>query len=166
MWVLRSAFSYCCVDSDYTMSLGENDTLKWYTFNEGHAKAVREDKILLTNVSTDWCHPCKLMLKHTYSHRDVIDTLNKYFVCVYLNPDIERNYIFNGDSLSTINLVAYLFGEEQVAYPTTLFWFYPETQEKRSVHSGFMKPPDYLKLLAAAHAIRPFSKLGISLKID
>jgi hypothetical protein len=31
----------------------EKDTLKWYSFNEGHSKSVRENKILMINVSTD-----------------------------------------------------------------------------------------------------------------
>jgi thiol:disulfide interchange protein len=39
----------------------ETDTLNWLSFNEGHSKAIKEDKILLINVSTDWCYPCKMM---------------------------------------------------------------------------------------------------------
>lgn len=144
----------------------EKDTLKWYSFNEGHAKAVRENKILMINVSTDWCYPCKLMIKHTYTHRGVIDTLNKYFVCVYLNPDIDTSYMLNGNKIKPKELIKYLYVDEQVGYPTSLFWLHPESEEKHCVHSGFMEPPIYLKLLTAARAARPISWLGISLKLD
>ena len=144
----------------------EKDTLKWYSFNEGHAKAVRENKILLVNISTTSCYPCKLMFKYTYTHQGVIDTLNKCFVCVYFNPDIDTSYMLNGNKIGPKELIKYLFVDDQVGYPTTLFWFHPETEEKHSVHSGYMEPPTYLKLLAAARAIRPFSSLGMSLKLD
>jgi thiol:disulfide interchange protein len=144
----------------------QNDTIKWYSFNEGHSIAVRENKILMINVSTDWCYPCKLMNKHTYTHRGVIDTLNKYFVCVYLNPDIESSYLLKGNKVTSKELIKYLYVDEQVAYPTSLFWLHPESEEKHCVHSGFMKPPIYLKLLTAARAARPISWLGVSLKLD
>ncbi len=144
----------------------EKDTLKWYSFNEGHAKAVRENKILLVNISTTWCYPCKLMFKYTYTHQGVIDTLNKCFVCVYFNPDIDTSYMLNDNEIGPKELIKYLFVDDQVGYPTTLFWFHPESEEKHSVHSGYMEPPTYLKLLAAARAIRPFSSLGMSLQLD
>jgi thioredoxin-related protein len=144
----------------------EIDTLKWYSFNEGHSKAVRENKILMVNVSTESCYGCKLMFKHTYTHRGVIDTLNKYFICVYFNPQIDSSYLLNGNKVTPKQLIKYLFVDEQVAYPTALFWYHPESEEKHSVHSGFKEPPIFLKLLSAANAMRPFGFLGINLKMD
>jgi uncharacterized protein YyaL (SSP411 family) len=144
----------------------QNDTIKWYSFNEGHAKAVRENKILLVNISTTSCYPCKLMFKYTYTHQGVIDTLNKCFVCVYFNPDIDTSYMLNGNKIGPKELIKYLFVDEEVGYPSTIFWFHPENEEKHSVHGGYMEPPTYLKLLAAARAIRPFSSLGMSLQLD
>ena len=147
-------------------SRSQNDTIKWYSFNEGHAKAVRENKILLINVSTTSCYPCKLMFKYTFTHQGVIDTLNKYFVCVYFNPYVDTSYTLNGSKVKPQELQKYLFLDDEVGYPSTVFWFHPENEEKHSVHSGYMEPPLYLKLLAAARAIRPFSSLGMSLQLD
>ena len=154
------------INKSYRSGRSEKDTIKWYSFNEGHSKSVRENKILMINVSTDWCYPCRLMNKHTYTHRGVIDTLNKYFICVYFNPDIEKSYLLNGNTVTTKELIKYLYVDEQVAYPTSLFWLHPEYEEKHCVHSGFMEPPIYLKLLTAARAARPISWLGVSLKLD
>ena len=144
----------------------KKDSIKWYSFNEGHSKAVRENKILMVNVSTESCYGCKLMFKHTYTHRGVIDTLNKYFICVYFNPQIDSSYLLNSKKVTPKELIKYLFVDEQVAYPTALFWYHPESEEKHSVHSGFKEPPIFLKLLSAAQAMRPFGFLGINLKID
>jgi len=144
----------------------ETDTLNWLSFNEGHSKAIKEDKILLINVSTDWCYPCKMMKKNTFSHRGVIDTINKYFVCVYLNPEIENTYLLNGKMLTPQQLIQYLYVDEVVAYPTSIFWFHPESEEKHSIHSGYMEPVKYLKLLSAAQGIRSFSSLGININMD
>lgn len=164
--LLLSSFSECLILSNQDFSLGGNDSLMWYSFNEGHSKAVSENKILMINVSTDWCYACKLMDKHTYTHRGVIDTLNKYFVCVYFNPEIDTCYLLNGNKIEPKELMKYLFVDEQVAYPTSLFWLHSESEEKHHVISGFMKPPIFLKLLSAAIAIRPSSRLGFSLKFD
>ena len=166
MCLLLSSFSERPNLHEPDIALEEKDTIKWYSFNEGHAKAVRENKILLVNISTTWCYPCKLMFKYTYTHQGVIDTLNKCFVCVYFNPDIDTSYMLNGNKIGPKELIKYLFVDEEVGYPTTLFWFHPESEEKHSVHGGYMEPPTYLKLLAAARAIRPFSSLGMSLKLD
>ncbi len=142
----------------------KKDSIKWYSFNEGHSKAISENKILMVNVSTESCYFCKLMDKHTYSNSGVIDTLNKYFVCVYLNPGIDSSYLLNGKKIKTKELMKYLFVDEQVAYPTSIFWLHSESEENRHVISGFKQPPIFLKLLDAARALRSSSKLGFTLK--
>jgi|GEM_PF-2196878 len=69
--------------------------------------------------------------------------------------------------ITTIDTIELRIGWLSLAgYPSTIFWFHPESEEKHSVHSGYMEPPTYLKLLAAARAIRPFSSLGMSLQLD
>jgi thioredoxin-related protein len=166
LFLFLSSFRGLSENSEKAIAQGENDTIKWYSFNEGHAKAVRENKILLVNVSTTSCYGCKLMFKYTYTHQGVIDTLNKYFVCVYFNPYIDTSYILNGSKVTPQELQKYLFVDDQLGYPSSIFWFHPENEEKHSVHSGYMEPPLYLKLLAAARAIRPFSSLGMSLQLD
>jgi thiol:disulfide interchange protein len=42
--------------------------LKWYGWNEGYAKAVKEGKIVLVDAYTDWCGWCKKMDRDTYSN--------------------------------------------------------------------------------------------------
>jgi thioredoxin-related protein len=166
LFLFLSSFRGLSENSEKAIAPGENDTIKWYSFNEGHAKAVRENKILLVNVSTTSCYGCKLMFKYTYTHQGVIDTLNKYFVCVYFNPYIDTSYILNGSKVTPQELQKYLFVDDQLGYPSSILWFHPENEEKHSVHSGYMEPPLYLKLLAAARAIRPFSSLGMRLQLD
>jgi len=164
--ITLSSFSAFENSRKQTINFKIGDTLTWYSFNEGHSKAIRENKILLVNVSTEWCYPCQMMKKNTFTHTGVIDSLNKYFVCVYLNPEIEASYTLHGKNLTPKELVTYLFVDQQVAYPSSIFWFHPESKEKLSVHSGYMEPTIYLKLLGAARDIRPISSIGINLTIE
>jgi len=112
MSLLLSSFRDCPTRFGQDIVGEERDTITWYSFNEGHAKAVRENKILLVNISTTHCYPCKLMFKYTYTHQGVIDTLNKCFVCVYFNPDIDTSYMLNGNKIGPKELIKYLFVDD------------------------------------------------------
>jgi thioredoxin-related protein len=72
----------------FTTIISANDKLKWYGFDEGLAKAKKENKFLLVDFYTDWCGWCKKMDSETYANKNIIKLLNKDFVLVKLNPEI------------------------------------------------------------------------------
>jgi thiol:disulfide interchange protein len=50
-------------------------------------EAKTNDKMILIDVYTDWCGPCKMLDTHTYSNPEVATYLNKNFICVKVNAE-------------------------------------------------------------------------------
>lgn len=93
--------------------------LKWYSFNEGYQKALKEKKFLLVDFYTDWCKWCKVMDEKTYSQQVIIEELNKNFVLVKLNPEKSGSLNYQGQtySLSDFSRAANVSG-----FPATGFF--------------------------------------------
>ncbi len=94
-------------------------TLKWYTPAEGFAKAAKENKTVLLDAYTEWCGWCKVMDTATYGKQNVIDLLNKDFVCVKYNPETDGNISIAGNSMTPEQ-----FGKsfKISGYPATAFY--------------------------------------------
>ena len=132
----------------------EETGLVWYSFDEGYNKAVKEDKIILIDAYTDWCGWCKVMDKKTYTQASVIEYLNENFVCVKLNPEVEKEYKFADKTMRSSELLQYLGHGKVTGYPTTIFWLHPTKEEQRFVQPGFLGPKDFLGLLKSAQAAK------------
>ena len=77
-------------------SYSNNSKLNWYKFDEGIAKAKKENKQILVDFYTDWCGYCKKMEAETYSDEKVIKYLNDKFILIKLNPEKDGEVTFNG----------------------------------------------------------------------
>lgn len=97
----------------------EAGSLKWYSFNEGYQKAIKEKKFLLVDFYTDWCKWCKVMDEKTYSEQVIIDQLNKNFVLVKLNPEKEGTVNYQGD---TYNVSDFARAANVSGFPATGFF--------------------------------------------
>lgn len=132
----------------------EETGLVWYSFDEGYYKAVKENKIILIDAYTDWCGWCKVMDKKTYTQASVIEYLNENFICVKLNPEVEKEYKFADKTMRSSELLQYLGHGKVTGYPTTIFWLHPTKEEQRFVQPGFLGPDDFLGLLKSAQAAK------------
>jgi thioredoxin-related protein len=137
-----------------TNEVEPKNELKWYGFEEGYKKAVKEKKILLVDAYTDWCGWCKVMDRETYTNAEVITALNSNFVCVKFNPEIDKMYQFGDRKMDGRTLLLWLGYGESSGFPTTYFWFNPEKEEKRDNQAGYLPPADFLKLLSSAVKMR------------
>jgi thioredoxin-related protein len=108
------------VHSD-TVHLKNNQEITWLDFEKGYAKAKKENKILLVDVYTDWCYWCKVMDKKTYANDTVKSMLNQYFVTVKMNPEVQRKYAMDKDSVSSGQLYSWLGYGKRFGYPTAYF---------------------------------------------
>jgi uncharacterized protein YyaL (SSP411 family) len=133
-----------------TVGIEPKNELKWYGFEEGYKIAVKEKKILLVDAYTEWCGWCKVMDRETYKNADVIADLNKNFVCVKFNPEVEKTYQFGDRKMDGRTLLLWLGYGESGGFPTTYFWFNPDKDDKRDNQAGYLPPADFLKLLSSA----------------
>jgi len=128
----------------------ESNEFKWYGFEEGYKKAVATNKILLVDAYTDWCGWCKVMDRETYSDQTVIAALEKDFVCVKFNPEIDKNYVFGDRTMDGRTLLLWLGHGESGGFPTTYFWLNPNKDDRRFNQPGYYPPAEFLKLLDTA----------------
>jgi thioredoxin-related protein len=81
-----------------TVQSGEQ--IKWYTYDEGMAKAKQTGKSIVFYFYADWCSYCVRMQKETFSHASVIDFLNNRVIAVKVdvdqNKDLARTYRVRG----------------------------------------------------------------------
>ena len=119
--------------------------LVWYEWNEGVIKAKREGKIALIDTYTDWCHWCKFMYKNTYTNEAVIALINKEFIAIKFNPELDKKYINGTDTLSGRQLLGALSGGNSSGYPTTYFYL-----TKKSImyqEAGYIEPVKFETIL-------------------
>jgi thioredoxin-related protein len=75
------------------------------TFNEGLEKAAKENKNMIVDFYTDWCHWCKVMDEKTFHNESVANKLSERFVTVRLdaeNPN--ETATFKGHTFNNIEL--------------------------------------------------------------
>lgn len=121
--------------------------LRWTDYESGYQKAVAENKMLLVDVYTEWCGWCKVMDKKTYTDDSVIYFINKYFIPVKLNPEVERTYTFNAMTKSSFELYTWLGYGETSGYPTTYFVIDPGKSDQRNFEVGYIETKEFLKRL-------------------
>ena len=78
----------------------------WLKFNEGLTKAGKENKAVLIDFYTDWCHWCKVMDEKTFRDKAVEKKLKERFVTVRVNAEsmnekvTYRNQTFSNPQLT------------------------------------------------------------------
>jgi uncharacterized protein YyaL (SSP411 family) len=129
-----------------TQTAKSEAVIKWHNFNDGYALAVKEKKILLIDIYTDWCGWCKKMDRETYTKQPVIDLINKDFVAVKFNPEIKYDaYVIKGTKYTNTQLYSMLCDKKRDGYPTLLI-LYP-TNGKKYSQTGYQDDVNFKKFL-------------------
>lgn len=61
--------------------------INWMTMNEAIAAQQKAPKKIFVDVYTNWCGPCKMLDKNTFSNPDVAAYINKHFYPVKFNGE-------------------------------------------------------------------------------
>ena len=61
--------------------------INWMTIDEALAMQKKSPKPIFMDVYTDWCGPCKMLDKNTFSNKDVANYINKNFYAVKFNAE-------------------------------------------------------------------------------
>ncbi len=61
--------------------------IKWMTMNEALAAQAQKPKKIFMDVYTDWCGPCKMLDKNTFSNKRLVRYVNKHYYAVKFNGE-------------------------------------------------------------------------------
>lgn len=136
----------------------QEDTVRWYTWEEAvKANAVVKKKFFI-DVYTDWCGWCKTMDKETFSKPEIAAYLNANYYPVKLNAEQKEDIIFGVDTFRFIkpetgrsrgvNQLAYSLLDGKLGYPTVVYL--TENYERLMIAPGFKTPDDLLPQLKYA----------------
>ncbi len=81
-----------------TSHLIETNTLvHWYTFGEAVELQKKSPRMIMVDVYTNWCGPCKMMSAYTFEHSVIAQYLNEHYYPVKFNAETRDSVIFNGN---------------------------------------------------------------------
>lgn len=66
---------------------GNAQEIKWMSMNEALEAQQKEPKKIFMDAYTDWCGPCKLLDKNTFSNKDVAKYVNEHYYPVKFNAE-------------------------------------------------------------------------------
>ncbi|MEZ4795378.1 MAG: thioredoxin family protein [Flavobacteriaceae bacterium] len=89
LWVLLSV-----------ISVTQAQEIKWMSMNEALAAQAKNPKKIFVDVYTNWCGPCKMLDKNTFSNPDVASFVNKNFYAVKFNAEGDETISYQGKSYS------------------------------------------------------------------
>ena len=61
--------------------------IKWMSMNEALEAQKENPKKIFVDAYTEWCGPCKMLDKNTFSNKDVAAYINKHFYAVKFNAE-------------------------------------------------------------------------------
>ena len=74
----------------------QGQEINWISFPEALEAQKKEPKKIFMDVYANWCGPCKLLEKRTFSNEDLIAYVNENFYAVKFNGEgIEEIYFFD-----------------------------------------------------------------------
>jgi thioredoxin-related protein len=95
------------------------DARMWIGFNEGMALAKKQNKHVIIDFYTDWCHWCKVMDKETFSDPEVKKYLAENFVTIRINAESRSERVsYKGEEMTPVEL-ARAFGVR--GFPSVAF---------------------------------------------
>lgn len=128
-------------------SIDTNNKINWMSFQEGYDKAVKEKKMIMVDMYTEWCGWCKRMDKTTFSDSTVVSMVNSNFVAIKFNPEVDAKYMIGNKVMTGVELKLWMGKGKQYGYPTTYFWVAPHSNEEIDLAVGYQDPVRFQQLL-------------------
>ena len=134
--------------------------INWMSMNDALAAQEKEPRLIFVDMYTNWCGPCKMMDRDTFSNADVANYINKNYYAVKFNAEGDEHVRFNDIDFSNPNFdPAKAKKRNSVhqftrhvgvrAYPTVVF--INEESEVLTAVKSYRRPQQlelYLKLFA------------------
>lgn len=142
----------------FSISSVYSQKINWVSIEEAQALIKKEPRKIIMDVYTNWCGPCKMLDKYTFSNSDVAEYINQNYYAVKFNAEGNSKVVFNENTYTNPNYdparantrnaqheFARYLGVS--AYPTMVF--FDANLNVLAPISGYLKPQQlelYLKL--------------------
>jgi thioredoxin-related protein len=110
--------------------------IQWISIEEAQARTKKVPKPIFVDVYTNWCGPCKMLDRNTFSDPRLADYVNKHFYPVKFNAESGEPVMWKGQKLENPDYNAALAGGRngthhltyhianvngRIAYPTVVY---------------------------------------------
>lgn len=83
-----------------TNSFAQHETIQWMSIEEVQEAMKNEPRKVMIDVYTQWCGPCKMMMKNTFTDQDVINYVNENYYAVKFDAEGQESITFLGTAYS------------------------------------------------------------------
>ncbi len=113
------------ISSSFTLSSPSAGKINWLELSDVNAKLVVQQKPVLIDLYTNWCHWCKVMDKKTYSNPKVIEYLEEHFYLAKVDAESKdvitwKNKSYSYNQPYKINDFALFLTQGQPSFPSTI----------------------------------------------
>lgn len=82
------------------------------TFEQARAEAVKDAKLLIVDMTADWCQPCKMMDRTTWVAPEVISWINERAIAIQVDVDRQRDTATELNIRAMPTVIVFKDGEE------------------------------------------------------
>jgi thioredoxin-related protein len=116
---------------------------EWLKFNQGLVQAEQQNKVVLIDFYTSWCHWCKVMDEKTFRNGEIAALLQKRFVTVRVNAeDANEKVTYKGQGFSNVELTRAF---NVTGFPSLAFL--DSKGEPITVIPGYVPPEEFIHIL-------------------
>jgi thioredoxin-related protein len=77
--------------------------INWMSIAQAQEAMKKEPKKVMIDVYTNWCGPCKMMMKNTFTDPTIIAYINENYYAVKFNAEGNQEVNFKGNTYSNPN---------------------------------------------------------------
>jgi len=133
--------------------LDPDSKVKWIAVSDLNTQGPKQKKKVMVDLYTDWCGWCKKMDKNTFEHPEIATKLNKKFLPVKFNAEMQepidfkgKKYTYQGQGRRGFNTLAYEMAKGKMSYPTIAFL--DENLDLINAFPGYLDASQFESLLA------------------
>tara|TARA_Y100000589_G_scaffold320897_1_gene351327 strand:- start:457 stop:999 length:543 start_codon:yes stop_codon:yes gene_type:complete len=82
----------------FSTIVAQDHKINWLSIEEVEVLQQKEPRKVLMDVYTSWCGPCKMMMRNTFTNKDVINYINKNFYAIKFDAESGDDVTFKGTS--------------------------------------------------------------------
>ena len=111
----------------FSLVLHGQETVEWYTWEEGMMKAEETPKKFIIDLYTSWCGWCKKMDKATFQNPVIAEYINENYIPIKFNAEQKSEIEFEGEVHKFVrrgrgyHSLAARLTNGRLSYPTVVF---------------------------------------------